>query len=146
MTEQLPGTLAYEYSSDEPGDMCWDSFLGLVREGCAVYRVPDLMIDVSRTFQRTEFGGLVLRVHIVDGVRVGYLCDSPPRPPSKLEETIALAEATSAELIKQRLIRFLRWPCHGAGLLYEWGEVVDELLDASEDATPNTVDAAPSRM
>lgn len=124
MTDRLPlpGTLAYEYSSDEPGDMCWDSFLGLVREGCAVYRVPNLDTDVGRTFQRTELGGLTLR-----------LCDSPPRPPSKLEEIIALAEATPAELIKQRLIKFLRWPCHGAGLLYEWGEVVDELLDESED-------------
>ena len=130
---QLPGTLAYEYSSDEPGDMCWDSFLGLVREGCVVYRVPDFHTDIGRTFQRIELGGLTLRVHLVNGVRVGYLCDSPPRPPSKLEETIALAEATPAELIKQRLLRFLRWPSHGAGLLYEWGEVVAELLDESED-------------
>ena len=130
---QLPGTFVYEYSSDEPGDMCWDSFLGLVHAGRPVYRVPDLDTDVGCTFQRTELGGLTLRVHLVDGVRVGYLCDSPPRPPSKLEETIALAEATPAELIKQRLIRFLRWPSHGAGLLYEWGEVVDELLDESED-------------
>lgn len=133
MIDQLPGTLAYEYSSDEPGDGCWDSFLGLVREGCAVYRVPNLRTDVGRTFQRTELGGLTLRVHLVDGVRVGYLCDSPPRPPSKLMETIALAEATPAELIKQRLLKFLRWPSHGVGLLYEWGEVVDELLDESED-------------
>lgn len=144
---KLPGTLAFEYRSDEAGDRCWDCLLGLVREGVRIYRTPDLATDVGRTFQRTELGGLTLRVHLVDGVRVGYLCDMPPAPPSPIIEIIRCircAEETPAETIKQRLIAFLRRPVNSEGLWRDWGEVVDELLaggDAStlEAATPSPI-------
>jgi len=125
---KLPGTFAYKYTSDEPGDTCWDALLGLVREGVPVYHVPDLDIDVGRTFQRTELGGLTLQVNLVDAKRVAYLYETPPREPTGIAATIALAEATPADTVKRRLIEFLEWPAHRGGLLYEWNEVVEQLL------------------
>lgn len=141
--DKLPGTLAYEYTSDEPGDGCWDAFLGLVREGVPVYRTPDLATDVGRTFQRTELGGLTLRVNLIDGKRVAYLYETPPAPPPLISEIIRCAEETPAEQIKQRLIAFLRWPVNGGGLCRDWGEVVDELL-AGGDASMLETATAPS--
>ncbi len=140
--QTLPGVLVFR--SNEAGDRCWDCLLGLVREGVRIYRAPDLATDVGRTFQRTELGGLTLRVHLVDGVRVGYLCDMPPAPPSPIVEIIRCAEATPAETIKQRLIAFLRWPANSEGLWYEWGEVVDELLAGGDASTLETAPVSPS--
>lgn len=142
-TLKLPGAFAFEYRSDEAGDVCWDCLLGLVREGVRIYRAPDLETDVGRTFPRHELGGLKLRVHLVDGVRVGYLCDMPPAPPSPIVEIIRCAEETPAETIKQRLIAFLHWPANSRGLDRDWGEVVDELL-AGGDAS--TLETAPSSL
>ncbi len=52
-------------------------------------------------------------------------------------ERVAIAIATPAEVIKARLVAFLEWPTNaGPRLLYEWGEVVEELLDE----TPESVD------
>lgn len=144
--QTLPGALAFEYRSDEAGDRCWDCLLRLVREGVRIYRMPDLATDVGRTFQRTELGGLTLRVHLVDGVRVGYLCDMPPAPPSPIVEIIRCAEETPAETIKQRLIAFLKWPAHRDGLYYEWNEVVEELLLDDGMALEITPTAAPVPM
>lgn len=134
----LPGVHAYEYRSDEPGDGCWDSLLGLAREGVRVYRLPDLETDVSRTFQRTELGGLTLEVRLVDGVRVGYLRESSvDARRSTVDELVAAVGEVPAELIKHRLVAFLRWPCNARGLHYEWGEVVDALFDPSRDPSDN---------
>ena len=52
------------------------------------------------------------------------------------DERVALAERTSADVIKARLIAFLKWPANaGRVMLYEWSEVVETLLD-EEDETP----------
>jgi hypothetical protein len=49
-------------------------------------------------------------------------------------ERVALAEATSAEDIKARLIAFLCWPSNaGRDLFYEWREVVEVLLEDTDD-------------
>jgi hypothetical protein len=46
------------------------------------------------------------------------------------EDRVALAEATPAEVIKARLIAFLKWPVNGhRHLFYEWADVVEELLN-----------------
>lgn len=140
-TLKLPGAFVFEYRSDEAGDVCWDCLLGLVREGVRIYRAPDLETDVGRTFPRTELGGLVLRVHLVDGVRVGYLCDMPPASPSPIVEIIRCAEETPAETIKQRLIAFLHWPANSRGLWRDWGEVVNELLAGGDTSTLETTTA-----
>lgn len=64
---ELPGVLFYKHCADEPGDGCWDCLLELSRLGVPVYLVPDLVTDVSHTFQREDLGGLVLEVRAVDG-------------------------------------------------------------------------------
>lgn len=53
------------------------------------------------------------------------------------DERVALAERTSAEGIKARLIAFLKWPANdGDHLFYEWGEVVEVLLDGEGETPP----------
>lgn len=48
-------------------------------------------------------------------------------------ERVALAESTPAEVIKARLVAFLRWPSNdGERMFYDWEEVVEELLDDPE--------------
>lgn len=46
------------------------------------------------------------------------------------DERVALAESTPSEVIKARLVAFLKWPTNGGPrMFYEWAEVVEALLD-----------------
>lgn len=97
----------------------------------------DLMREAA--YAIAEMSAMLRTIH--DTVRVGYLCDMPPAPPSPIVEIIRCAEETPAETIKQRLIAFLHWPANSRGLDRDWGEVVDELLAGGDASTLETATA-----
>ena len=45
-----------------------------------------------------------------------------------VQTMVAKVQAIDPVVLKQRLLDFLHWPCHDRGLLYEWEEVVSELI------------------